>query len=174
MGQQTLSPTSDTKQATRFNTTTDFAPQTSNPKPKMMKSQPESILCIQIALLCLVAVQLVSARATASESPDNAVSAVIPSPNDNDYGESQIDDIRKMTTAHLEPKLDARPTDSGAPVYVSPFARPARSAASSTSASAAGPSPQASSQVPLKHAATSSHDDLKASASYGELLVRSA
>lgn len=133
----------------------------------MMKSQLQGlILCIQVALMCLVAVKLVSARATASESPDNSVSAVIPSPNDNDYGESQIDDIRKMTTAHSEPKHEARLAGSGAPVYVSPFARPASS--SPSSAVAVGSSPQASSQVPLKYAATSSHDDLKASASYGK------
>lgn len=132
---------------------------------RMAKVQPERIL--SLALVCIIGTQLAASRAASTGKDADSVSAVIPSPND-DYGESQIDDIRRMTAADIGLKsTDQSSASKEAPIYVSPFARPARSMSqSSSSASSVGSAPQESSHAPAKYAAASSND-LKTSASYG-------
>lgn len=128
---------------------------------------PSEYSKLTITLILIVAIQITLARSTAREqiNEDDSINAVIPSPND-DYGEAQIEDIKKITAGLQSASHET-------PVYVSPFVRPAASAAVPlplNRASIHNIAPQESSHAPSKYAMAS---DLKASASHGKWKLKS-
>lgn len=148
----------------------------------MAQIQSQTLLTFVVALVVASCCQARSAPKLAASparpvSQDDETESVISSPNQEFYGDSQIDDIRKMTTgsspvASLTPAASASDSRQ-VPVYVSPFVRSARSTSNANAASSPSVSlfdPQessdsyASAQGPVR---TGSPSDLKASASYG-------
>lgn len=123
----------------------------------------------------LVAASLAEARSFSAnentpELADDSVSAVIPSPNQDEYGDSYAaasDVLRRepgsaAATSHLE-NQEAASNEATVPVYVSPFVRAERSPSFHSLESSHAPPNYAPRPASIGAPAR----DLKASASYG-------
>jgi len=100
--------------------------------------------------------------------PDDSVSSVIPSPN-QDFGDEQSDLRRTSSAGQQSP---AASNEAAVPIYVSPFVRPERSLSMATSferqeSSHAPPNFAPRPQYAASAPTAATNTDLKTSASYG-------